>query len=147
MRIFTTILLFIVFSMMYVGETLHNEDVEKDILNYTNQIQWNQSVNLSLSLVNNTHATKIIESGFDFVGITLFESAKWSINFGYENADEYNFHFFFNLIKWYLFVMIFVLIFPILLPAAAFIFLIGSGAYWLFKKVRNSKCLKNSKTN
>jgi len=141
MRIITALILFLMISMIYAGESLYKSDLEehknRDINNLTNQIQWNESrFDNETYLFNNSHASKIIYTGINFMGVTLFETSKWSIEFGYNNAEKYNFKFYLNLLKWYIYIMIFVLLFPIIIPLLALIYLTYVGIIYCYKKFK-----------
>ncbi len=139
MRIVTLLLMFVFLSMMYTGEVLYEHDVEdnnlRDITNITNQIEWNETLlNGSFNIFNNTHASKIIDSGVNFIGITFMEISKWSVNYGYDNSKTYDFKFLFNLLKWVIFIIIIVAIFPIIVPLLALIYLSYIGIKLLINK-------------
>ncbi len=137
---------------MYVGETLHNQDFEdlapRDIYNWTEtKLEWNESTfervktnvtaNLNYSFVSVNRVKNILYKTIDWLGYTIFEVAKGSIEFGYNNADKYNFHFTWKLLIFYIFFMVFVLSIPALIVIIALIYIAYSGIKALVLRLRD----------
>ncbi len=152
--------LILVVSMMYVGETLHNQDFEdatpRDIYNWTaTQIQWNETLfetvktnvtdNLNYSFVNTNRGKNILYKTMDWLGYTIMEVFKGSIEFGYVNADKYNFHFTWKLLIFWIFFTIFVMLIPALVFLIALGYIVYSGVKFLYLKFKEWR-LRNGKT-
>lgn len=140
MKLVIILILFVFISMMYVGQMLYENDVKdntlRDITNMTNQIQWNETLlNGSFNVFNNSHVSKIIHSGINFIGTTLMETSKWGVNYGYNNTKTYDFKFLFNLLKWVLYIIIIAAIFPIVVPLLALFYLGYVGIKLLINKI------------
>ncbi len=150
--------LLIIVSMMYVGETLHNQDFEdltpRDIYNWTaTNLEWNESTfervktnvteNLNYSFVNINRFSNILYKTIDWMGYTMFEITKGSIEFGYINADKYNFQFTWKLLIFYVFFMVIVIGLPLLIFLIALGYIIYSGIKALYQKYKNRKGIKN----
>lgn len=151
----TTIFLFAMISLMFASQTLYHSHLEQnitfDIYNFTeNWLVWNytvgeesirnnltQTYGLDYSQIQSKRISNIIYKFVDFVGCSLFEISKWAIEFGYTHP-QYNFGYFMNFVKYWLFAMIAIAIFPILVPLLALIYLVLVGLNKLFKyaKVR-----------
>ena len=120
---------------MYIGSEYHKRDIETnettDIYNLTNQLKWNNSRYENQPLIlNNTHATVIFYNSINFFATSVFELAKWGIEFGYNEYDEYdryNFGYIFNLFKWTLFIIIGAALFQIVPVLIALIYLLVVG--------------------
>ncbi len=144
--------LMIIISMMYVGETLHNQDFKnltpRDIYNWTEStLNWNESTfeyvktnvteKLNYSFVNINRFKNILYSTMDWAGYTLFEVSKGSIEFGYINADKYNFKFTWKLLIFYIFFMILVLSLPLLIIIIALGYIIYNGIKTLYLRFKH----------
>ena len=128
---------------MFVAQTLYQShqqyNITFDIYNYTeNYLIWNDTAirhnienNLTRYVPDNViiftkRISNIIFRFLDFVGFSLFEISKFSMEFGY-NHPEYDFKYCMNLLKYFLFAWLAILIFPIIIPLIALIYLIFKG--------------------
>ena len=148
--LFFGIILFSLFGIMFASQTLyysHQENnVTFDVYNFTeNNLVWNYTsgedmfrnnlseiTGLDYGQIQSKRITNIIYKFVDFFGYSLFEITKWVIEFGYTHP-EYNFGFFMNLVKYWLFAMITIAIFPILIPLLALVYLALIGLNRIFK--------------
>jgi hypothetical protein len=74
----------------------------------------------------------VVYKFLDFFGYSLYEINKWVMEFGYTHP-EYDFGFFMNLVKYWLFAMMTIAIFPILIPLLALVYLALIGLNRIFK--------------
>ena len=151
------IILMVAITLMFVGQTLYKQDFEggekRDIYNYSEtKFVWNSSHfetdNTPLDDTSSLHARRIkniVYKFADYMGYTMFEIGKWSIEFGYKNP-QYDFKFYMETLLWFLKIIIWVMIIGIastlLLPLFATIYLIGYGVYnlciWINKRRKNN---------
>ena len=151
--LFFGIILFSLFGVMFASQTLyysHQENNETfDIYNFTeNNLIWNYTsgedmirnnlskmTGLDYSEIQSKRIGNLIHKFIDFFGYSLFEISKWVMEFGYTHP-EYDFGFFMNLVKYWLFAMILIALFPILIPLIALIYLIFVGIKNIIGKIR-----------
>ncbi len=135
------LLLLIIFGIMFTSQTLYYTHQENnktfDIYNFTeNNFVWNytqekEAVRNNLSgmseldygKIQSKRITNLIEKFIDFLGYSLIEISKWTMEFGYTHP-EYDFSFFMNFVLYWLLAMITIAIFPIIIPLLALIYLI-----------------------
>ena len=148
--LFFGIILFSLFGLMFASQTLYNEHQETnktfDIYNFTeNNLVWNYTLKeetirhnfsemtgLNYGEIQSKRIKNLIHKFVDFYGYSFFEISKWAMEFGY-NHPEYDFGFFMNFVKYWLFAMIIIAIFPILIPLLALIYLALMGINKIFK--------------
>jgi hypothetical protein len=139
--LFFGIILFSLFAILFASQTLYNSHQETnktfDIYNFTeNNLVWNYTLeedtirnNLSEMMgldygeIQSKRIRNLIHKFVDFFGYSLFEVSKWVIEFGYTHPG-YDFGFFMNFVKYWLFAMIIIAIFPILIPLLALIYIV-----------------------
>jgi len=150
------VVLFALFGMMFTSQTLYHSHQENnetfDIYNFTeNNLVWNYSSgeemfrnNLSdmtsfdYSKIQSKRVGNLIHKFVDWFGYSLFEVSKWALEFGYTHP-EYNFGYFMNFVKYWLFAMIIIALFPILIPLIALIYLMFVGIKKIVGKIRTPK--------
>jgi len=102
MRYTTLLILITIISFLSIGQSVYQDNPEKDIYNITNQIEWdynyteiiyefNNSVNIDISNMKNARIQNIIYKFVDFIGYTAFEVAKFGIELGFEHP-EFNYY-------------------------------------------------------
>jgi len=151
--LFFGIILFFLFGAMFASQTLyysHQENNETfDIYNYTeNNFIWNYTsgedmirnnyskmTGLDYSEIQSKRIGNLIHKFIDFIGYSLYEITKWVMEFGYTHP-EYDFGFFMNLVKYWLFAMMTIAIFPILIPLLALVYLALIGLNKIFKYIK-----------
>ena len=150
------IVLFALFGMMFASQTLYHSHQENnetfDIYNFTeNNFVWNYSsgeerfrnnlsdrTGLDYSKIQTKRVGNLIYKFVDWVGYSIFEVSKWAMEFGYTHP-EYDFGYFMNFVKYWLFAMIIIALFPILIPLIALIYLIFVGIKKIVCKIRTPK--------
>ena len=111
-------LLIVLMGMLAVGQGYYKEDSNTDIYNITKLISW-ERLNITFpeydcnqkeincgNLINTNRISNIINKLSDTFGYILTEFFKWGIEAGFNNP-QYNYQFFFTLIKIALYGMIF----------------------------------------
>lgn len=111
-------LLIVLMGMLAVGQGYYKEDSNTDIYNITKLISW-ERLNITFpeydcnqkeincgNLINTNRFSNIINKLSDTFGYILTEFFKWGIEAGFNNP-QYNYQFFFTLIKIALYGMIF----------------------------------------
>jgi len=150
------IMLFALFGIMFASQTLyhshHDNNETFDIYNFTeNNLVWNYSSgeemfrnNLSdmtsfdYSKIQSKRVENLIHKFVDWFGYSMFEVFKWAMEFGYTHP-EYDFGYFMNFVKYWLFAMIIIALFPILIPLIALIYLMFVGIKKIVGKIRTPK--------
>ena len=150
------IVLFVLFGIMFASQTLYHSHQENnetfDIYNFTeNNLVWNYSsgeemfrnnlsdmVSLDYSKIQSKRIGNLIHKFVDCFGYSMFEVSKWAMEFGYTHP-EYDFGYFMNFVKYWLFAMIIIALFPILIPLIALIYLIFVGIKKIVVKIRTPK--------
>jgi len=150
------IVLFVLFGIMFASQTLYHSHQENnetfDIYNFTeNNLVWNYSsgeemfrnnlsdmVSLDYSKIQSKRIGNLIHKFVDCFGYSMFEVSKWAMEFGYTHP-EYDFGYFMNFVKYWLFAMIIIALFPILIPLIALIYLIFVGIKKIVGKIRTPK--------
>src|SRR6056297_3981224 len=138
------IVLFVLFGIMFASQTLYHSHQENnetfDIYNFTeNNLVWNYSsgeemfrnnlsdmVSLDYSKIQSKRIGNLIHKFVDCFGYSMFEVSKWAMEFGYTHP-EYDFGYFMNFVKYWLFAMIIIALFPSLIPLIALIYLMFVG--------------------
>lgn len=150
------IVLFALFAMMFASQTLYHSHQENnetfDIYNFTeNNLVWNYSsgeemfgnnlydmTSLDYGKIQSKRVGNLIHKFVDWFGYSMFEVSKWAMEFGYTHP-EYDFGYFMNFVKYWLFAMIIIALFPILIPLIALIYLIFVGIKKIVSKIRTPK--------
>lgn len=152
------LIVLIVVALMLMGSMIYDSEVENNInrttLNFSrsleNSIQWNQTwedsfitnftdyTNLNIDEINNIRIKKIVYSFIDFIGVTMFESAKMFVEFGY-NHPEFDYRLLFNLAKTWLIVLIIIAIFPLIIPIIALITIVIMAINKLVIKIKERR--------
>jgi len=146
--IFSILLFLFIISSLMIGQVIYQEDIEQnkttDIYNLTNNLDIN-TVNYSCEyLYNNEYQTlnklryerlnRIVCAGGEFILTTGIEITKFGIEFGYENP-QYDYDFYFMLVKLWIYSLIIIGIIPIIIPLIALIYLIFIGISKVYKKI------------
>ncbi len=152
MRIITVMILIAIVALMFVGQTAYKFDLEhnttRDIYNLTEtSLIWNSSIgeNIKTNIksemdirgydVNIKRFGNVLGEFINFLGYSVMEVGKWSIEYGYSNP-EHDLGFFLNfLIKIFWLILIIVLI-PLVIPLLAIIYLSFKGVYLLTIKIK-----------
>ena len=153
------IMLFVFLLLMFVAQTMHTNNLEKNetfnIYNFTEtQMKWNytfaESQYVNETGFNYTSAadvlpqriSNLVSKTVDWIGYSLFEFAKFAIEFGYTHP-QYDFGYFMHFIMYVMFILLAIAIFPIVIPLIALLYLAGKGIYsgvkWIFKKKQEIK--------
>ena len=154
--LFFGIILFAMFGVMLSSQTLYNDHLENnetfDIYNFTeNNLVWNytsgedmfrnnisEMTGLDYDKIQSKRIKNLIHKCVDFFGYSMFEVFKWVIEFGYTHP-EYDFGYFMQFVKYWLFAMIIIALFPILIPLIALIYLLFVGIKKIVGKIRTPK--------
>ena len=154
MRIVSMLFLIFFVSLIFVGQTMYQSDLEnndlRDIYQQTEEsFNWSnfstiieQSVNDGVSDevnikeydINVKRIKNVFIKFIDFAGFSSFEISKWGIEYGYEHP-EHDLGFFLNfLIKVFVIILLIALV-PLVVPVLAIIYLFFKGIFWLFRKL------------
>lgn len=154
--LFFGIILFALFGLMFASQTLYNSHQENnetfDIYNFTeNKLVWNytfgedmirnnlsEMTGLDYGKIQSKRIGNLIHKFVDFFGYSMFEVSKWVMEFGYTHP-EYDFGYFMQFVKYWLFAMIIIALFPILIPLIALIYLLFVGIKKIVGKIRTPK--------
>ena len=154
MRIVTLLLLICVVSLIFVGQSMYQSDLENDELrdiyqqteesfnwsNYSVIIEQALDDGLSDSVqvkeydVNVKRIKNVFIKFIDFAGFSTFEISKWGIEYGYEHP-EHDLGFFLNFLIKIFWVILFITLVPLVVPVLAIIYLLFKGIFWVFKKI------------
>ena len=138
--IMSALLILIFVAIFFVGNTLYESDlesdIERDIYNFTNTLQWDynesyiiEPYNVTLKNIGDVRKgrlSKVIYKFVDLIGFTSIEAAKTGIEFGYTHP-QYDYPFYFQLAKYYLIMVIVALLVPIIVPFIALVYLLFIG--------------------
>ena len=143
------IILSVIFTML-MGQSIYEidqeTDIKRDIYNFTeNALVWNfpeasyiiernvsDMTKIDISQLQSRWFSNVIYKGMDFVGYSVMEIGKWSIEFGYAHP-QYDFQFFSDIFIYYIWAMVLIAAFPILIPAIVLIYLSMVGLVRLYK--------------
>lgn len=138
------ILVFVAFSMAFVGSVLYKEDLERGVFRDIYRFTEGLSVNYSCSSVSNDsfgvaglkveRLNRVTCAFSDFIVVSGTEAVKFGVEFGYENP-EYDYGYFAGLVKLGLFYLVFVASVPVIVPVIALFYLLVVGGVWLVKWV------------
>lgn len=154
MRIFTLLILIVVISLMFVGQTMYKSDLEYDNVrdiyeqteksfnwsNYSTIIQqavdndMGDTINIQEYDVNVKRIKNVFIKFIDFAGFSTFEISKWGIEYGYEHP-EHDLKFFLDFMIKVLIVILLITLVPLVIPLLAIIYLFFKGIFWLFRKL------------
>jgi len=154
MRIVTILVLICFVSLMFVGQSMYQADLEdgelRDIYQQTEQsFNWSNystvienavnnemddSVNIKEYDVNTKRVKNVLIKFIDFAGFSSFEISKWGIEYGYEHP-EHDMGFFLNFLVKIFWVILFITLVPLVVPVLAIIYLFFKGIFWLFRKL------------
>ncbi len=143
---------FVVFIMgvFLVGQSLYLNDQEqsstRDIYNLTENLEVNFSCDYLYSNDNNLtipnlkirRLNNIACSGAEFIIDVGLETAKFGVEFGYENP-QYDYNFAVSLFKLYIFAIIIGALIPLIFPLMAIIYILIEGLILLIKRVTKWK--------
>ncbi len=166
MRIVTLLLLICVVSLIFVGQSMYQSDLENDELrdiyqqteesfNWTNystiiKQSLNEGISDSVTIkeydVNVKRVKNILIKFIDFAGFSTFEISKWGIEYGYEHP-EHDLGFFLNFLIKIFWIILLITIVPLVIPFLAIIYLIFKGIFWVFKKIFCVKVGKKERTS
>lgn len=150
------IVLLTLFGMIFSAQTLYHSHQENnetfDIYNFTEtNFVWNYSSGEEMFRNNLSEMTdsdygkiqskrigNLIHKFFDFFGYSMFEVSKWAMEFGYTHP-EYDVGYFMRFVKYWLFAMIIIALFPILIPLIALIYLVVVGIKKRVIRIRTPK--------
>lgn len=127
-----------ILSSLLIGNSLYKSDkqsnITRDIVNYTSTMvviaQHNCTTSKSVPI---QRFQNIICSFSNFMIVTGTETIKFGIEFGYEHP-EYNYKFYMNLVKWYIYLMILSVLIPMIIPLCAIFYIVAIGIKKLFNK-------------
>lgn len=146
---FFAVLLVTLFAIMFASQMLYNanqeDGIEFDIYNFTeNSLVWNYSyinINISEGPIKISRVENLVHKTVDWFGYSMFEVSKWAVEFGYTHP-EYNFEYFFNFLRIYLYVLIVIAFAPVIVPATAIGYLIcigiKRGIVWVWRKFKGT---------
>jgi len=126
-------------ATLLVGQSLYLSDIEsgevRDIYNLTNSLTpqknicyqlHNQSTILSIPEIKINRLENIACSLSEFMVTVAMETAKFGVEFGYENP-QYDYDFFIGLFKFYVYIILFCAIIPVIIPLIALVYLLSVG--------------------
>lgn len=153
--LFFIFLLMFALMMMLIGSTFYEAKIDEgiedfDIYNLTEHyLNWNYTTideyynisynNSNIEDIKINRINRVLVSGINFFGVTVFEFGKYFIEFGYENP-EYDFEFMIKVVKWILILMV---LFA-LAPAIIYIFLL---LYLFYEFIANIIKRRRKKAN
>jgi hypothetical protein len=155
------ILLFSMFVLMFVSQTLYishqEENIIFDIYNFTeNNLNWNytqhsevirqnitEQTNFDYNKIQSERISNIIYKTIDWFGYCIFEISKWSMEFGYNNP-QYNFGYMMNFVKYGLFIILFIVLFPTLIQLSALVYLLFVFIRNMIIKIKNKQKVKEN---
>ena len=141
--------------LMFVSQTLYEynakDNVTFDIYNYTEtNLAWNYTTNedvikgnlsqsgYNIDKIQSVRINNIITKTIDWIGYTIYEVTKWSVEFGYTHP-EYNFKFYMNFVLCCVVVMVFIQFFPYIIIILALLYLAINGIIKLFKYIKRKR--------
>jgi hypothetical protein len=137
----TYMLVFITVTMLLAGQQIRIEG--RDLKNVTDNLNWdsekyeraiaNITVSYNSTIINGARVKGIVAKTVDWLGYTTFEWGKISLEWGY-NHPEYDYRFVWNLLRYLIYLWIFVIVFPILIPLLALLYLMVKGLINLTKR-------------
>lgn len=141
MKIVTYLFLFITVTMLLVGQQLKTEN--KSLENVTRNLYWNSSkyelsvvnVTVNSTAINGERVKNIITKTADWAGYSMFEYGKIVLEYGYSHP-QYNYELVWNILRYSVYLWVFVLIFPISIPLLALTYIIIK---WIHKKVERNE--------
>jgi len=156
-------MVFLVFigATLLIGGTLYESDLEngeiRNVYNLTAQINPNFTCNsldnlndiqgnIEVPIIHSQRLNKIGCALADFTITTFMEVTKWGVEFGYTHP-QYDYNFYFKVVKIWIYALIFSLIIPILIPLIALIYLLVVGIKSLFSKFKKRRIEKCTQMN
>lgn len=148
MKLMTFTLVIVFLSLMLVGQTLREYNIEENetfnIYNFTeNNLVWDYNYsttiklnvsnisNINLNNIQSNRIINIIDKSIDYGGYVIFEISKWGLEFGYTHP-QYHFKTIINIMIG----LMILSILPALIPIIALFYLIFEGIKWLIKKAK-----------
>lgn len=158
MRIVTLLILICFVSLIFVGQSMYQADLEvgeiRDIYEQTEEsFNWSNysviiegamekgmgdSVQIKEYDVNVKRVKNVLIKFIDFAGFSTFEVSKWGIEYGYEHP-EHDMEFFLGFLVKVLWIFLFIALVPLIIPVLAIIYLFFKGIAWIFKKILGVK--------
>jgi len=155
-NIFLVFVLYCAVMMMFVSQTLYNnhqeDNITFDIYNFTETaLVWNYTsqqdtikdnfsdmTGYDYDKIQSQRVSNIVNKFVDWVGYTLFEFSKWSIEFGYTHP-EYDFEFFMNFLKYVLIITLIAALVPLIIPFIALLYIGVMGIKQGYNYIKNRK--------
>ncbi|MFO7881182.1 MAG: hypothetical protein R6U52_01425 [Kosmotogaceae bacterium] len=155
------VILFVVVCM-FTGQAFYEQNKDNEtfgIYNFTGALNWNYTLSEKamtelqnqtvLNFANNSQdrVTNIIHKTVDWLGYTMFEIAKWGIEFGYTHPEN-DYKSIIHFIRISIYIIIAFLAIPAIAPICALAYLSYAGArkasQWIASK--KAKLKNNHKT-
>jgi hypothetical protein len=144
---FPLVLLMVVFAMLTISQNLYEDDPTRDIYNTTETLfDWNVTYQEQVAVayynqtpgeyagVQSNRMQNIAYKTIDWMGYVSFEIAKSLVEFGFTHP-EYDYRFFFNLVKFLLYTLVVVVCLPLVTPVLALLYLTWRGLVKLYRLV------------
>jgi len=144
MKLISWFFCIIIITFLLLGSMIQKKGM--DINQVTNNLNWTFDYeDFETSIIDNEYGViipkvnrlrNVIYKSADTLGYSFIEIGKFLLEFGYDNPN-YNYKFFFELLRLYIYFMIISLLAPLLIPILALLYILINGLIKLIKKMKN----------